>query len=353
MKVAVLWTGLSGYLNACLKELAARKGVELFVSHQAPESNAPYDEDQFAWMPHRFMWRAHRELRRLDEKLREFAPDIMVLASWHIPTYRRLALKNASRSWRVMIMDNPWRGTLKQRIGTLVSPYYLHPMTDLVWLPGERQSVFARRLGFEQKVILRGSFSCDQPEFSRGHLQRIANGRPVPRSFLFAGRFIQTKGIDTLAKGYQIYREICSDPWPLTCCGAGPLKSCLENKPGIKLEGFVQPEQMYSKLATSGCFVLPSEFEPWGLVIHEAASAGMLILASEKAGAAVHLVQPNYNGFIFGNRDPRGLAEFMRRVSGMSDARLDAMSRASNLLSEQYTPCRWADTLLEAFRARA
>jgi len=36
-------------------------------------------------------------------------------------------------------------------------------------------------------------------------------------------------------------------------------------------------------------------------------------------------------------------------VSAMGDAQLDEMSRASFLLSRQFSPKRWADTLLEAF----
>ena len=38
----------------------------------------------------------------------------------------------------------------------------------------------------------------------------------------------------------------------------------------------------------------------------------------------------------------------MSHVSNLSEARLDAMSRASHLLSKQYSPARWADTLLQA-----
>ena len=45
MRIAVLWTTLSGYLNACMKELASRDGVELFVSHQAPLQQAPFDDE--------------------------------------------------------------------------------------------------------------------------------------------------------------------------------------------------------------------------------------------------------------------------------------------------------------------
>ena len=85
------------------------------------------------------------------------------------------------------------------------------------------------------------------------------------------------------------------------------------------------------------------------MVVHEAASAGLAILASEKVGAVPHLVQPGYNGFIFGISDFVGLATLMSQVSAMGDAQLDEMSRASFLLSRQFSPKRWADTLLEAF----
>jgi len=84
-------------------------------------------------------------------------------------------------------------------------------------------------------------------------------------------------------------------------------------------------------------------------VVHEATSAGLLILASKDVGAMVHLVQDNYNGYIFDCRDVRRLAALMSHVSGLSEARLDAMSRASHLLAKQFSPARWADTLLQAF----
>ena len=105
--------------------------------------------------------------------------------------------------------------------------------------------------------------------------------------------------------------------------------------------------------ASAGCLILPSQFEPWALVVHEAAAAGRLILASENVGAVTHLVQPGYNGFIFNNKDVAGLASLMSRVSAMTDTELDRMSRASYLLSLQFSPKQWADTLLHSYHARA
>jgi glycosyltransferase involved in cell wall biosynthesis len=127
------------------------------------------------------------------------------------------------------------------------------------------------------------------------------------------------------------------------------MRARLEKEEGIRVEGFVQPDKMPQVLASAGCLVLPSKFEPWALVVHEAAAAGRVILASENVGSVTHLVQPGYNGFIFNNNDVAGLAALMSRVGAMSDAQLDRMSRASYLLSHQFSPQQWADTLLRSY----
>jgi glycosyltransferase involved in cell wall biosynthesis len=353
MKLAILWTGLSGYMNACLKELSAREGVELFVCHQLSAEDAPFDDGQFGWIPNRMAWRGQRDLRDLPQRLRAFSPEIMIIPSWNVPIYRRTGRDFAKRCWRVMAMDNPWHGSLKQWLGIMVSPLFVKPMTDAVWLPGERQAMFARRLGFSQSQILRGVYSCDHPAFAAVHIARIQKDEPLPRCFVFIGRMVEDKCVDKLARAYRLYREQYANPWPLTCCGSGPMKSLLEKEDGVKMNGFVQPDKIPQVLASAACLILPSRFEPWALVVHEAAAAGRLILASEDVGAVPHLVQPGYNGFIFNNEDVAGLATLMSRVSAMGDAQLDAMSRASYMLSQQFSPRLWADTLLQSFHARS
>lgn len=349
VRIAFLWTGLSGYMNSCLKELSTRDGVELFVSHEVPRSEAPFEETQFSWISNRIEWQSQSDLDSLEDKLREFDPQIIVLPSWHIRVYRRVARAFARRCLRIMVMDNPWRGSLKQRLGTLVAPWYVRPIADAVWLPGERQAMFARKLGFSQRTIIRGSFTCDHPAFSAIHEARLVQKQPLPRSFIFVGRMVASKCVDILAESYKAYRRQSSNPWPLVCCGTGPLRSRLENQEGIRLLGFIQPDEMPRVLSSAGCLILPSSFEPWSLVVHEAASAGRLILASENVGAVTHLVQPAYNGFIFGDKDTEGLAALMSSVSGMDDSQLHRMSCASHQLSEQFSPRQWANILLQSF----
>jgi hypothetical protein len=52
VKIAVLWTGLSGYFNSCLRELCSRDGVEIMVVHSAPASDAPYAMQQLKSVTH-------------------------------------------------------------------------------------------------------------------------------------------------------------------------------------------------------------------------------------------------------------------------------------------------------------
>jgi glycosyltransferase involved in cell wall biosynthesis len=351
MRVAFLWNGISGYHNACLKELASRPGTELFVCHEPATVSAPYDETQFAWMRKRVVWNRQSDLVALQKELHEFEPHILIFASWNKPFYRSVAKSFAGKTWRVMGMDNCWRGTLKQRLGTLAASYYVRPLSDAVWLPGERQAIFARKLGFEPSVIIRGSLSCDQRPIAEAYIERTKKQQPLPHAFLYVGRFAPEKGLSTLMNAYAAYRKASADPWPLICCGAGSTGSILNGREGIRVEGFVQPRDMPAKLASAGCLILPSDFEPWALVVHEATSAGLPVIASEQVGAAVHLVQPNYNGFIFGCGDVEHLARLMLRVGALSNERLEEMSRASYSLSQQFSPSLWVDTLFDSYAA--
>lgn len=349
MRLAFLWNTFSGYHNACLRELASREGAELFVCHEAFTEATPYDESQFKWIERRIAWRKSSELNHLQEQVESFKPDILIFASWNKPVYRAIAKSFAGKSFRVMGMDNCWLGTLKQRLGTLAAPFYVRPLADAVWLPGERQAIFAAKLGFNPSVIMRGSLSCDQRPIAEAHLRRVNQRTPLSRTFLYVGRFSREKGLDTLVDAYQDYRKTNRSPWPLICCGAGPMRAVLEGRDGIEVKGFVQPEQMPEMLVAAGCLILPSKFEPWALVVHEATSAGLPVIASDRVGAAVHLVQPNYNGFIFGAGDVEALAGLMMRISDMDSEQLEKMSRASYLQSLQFSPSLWVDTLLEAY----
>jgi glycosyltransferase involved in cell wall biosynthesis len=109
-------------------------------------------------------------------------------------------------------------------------------------------------------------------------------------NFLFIGRLVSLKGVEELAGAYLAYREQVSKPWGLKVAGSGPLENLLRRIPGVDLLGFVQPTAVRELMRDARCFVLPSRWEPWGVVIHEAAAAGLPIIATYSCGATTMFV---------------------------------------------------------------
>jgi glycosyltransferase involved in cell wall biosynthesis len=181
----------------------------------------------------------------------------------------------------------------------------------------------------------------------------VANPRRTSgnRSFALVSRLIQEKNLYRLAAAYQLYRKLSEqlemEPWPLRCYGDGPLEDFLRDQPGIEICGFIQPSDLPAQLARASALVLPSTFEPWGVVVHEAASAGLGLLLSRNVGASVHLLQDGYNGWLFDPLNVADIARAMLRFASLPPEGAENISRASSSLALQYTPARWAAYLLE------
>lgn len=345
-RVAVLWTHLSGYLNACLKALAETEGVEIFVSNIRVSADAPYDENLFSWIKERYEWVADLDENQLLNRLEQFRPDVIVSCGWNVPGHRYILKKYRHRAVRIITVDNPWRGNLRQYFGVMLSRFYLKPICDALFVAGERQAWFAHKLGYSQRRILRGVLSCDHREFSSIHVER-QRLPDEPCAFVYVGRLAHEKGLELLVAAYRIYRQSASEPWPLICYGTGPLQPMLENMEGIEIMGFCQPDDLPGKLLQASCLILPSIFEPWALVLHEAAAAGLALICSAEVGASVHLVQTGYNGYVVETGDVGELASSMLHYTALEPEQRKIMSENSYLMSLQFTPERWVGNLLD------
>jgi glycosyltransferase involved in cell wall biosynthesis len=343
-RVAVLWGALSGYVHAQLSALRAA-GAELLVVHRSLNSAAPFDQDEVTRSIDARAWSEAPDETELEAALDGFDPDVLLVMSWDVGAYRRAARRRRGRTLRVLCMDNQWWGTAKQWGGVAISRLVLRPAYDAVFVAGERQAVFARRLGFRSEQMLWGLYVGDTPAFEKVAAER---GEQVPpEAFLFVGRLAPEKGVDVLAEAYRLYRARVERAWPLLVAGTGPELHHLAGLEGVELLGFVQPSDLPGVMARAGCLVLPSRFEPWAVAIHEAAAAGLPIVCTWVCGASTRLVLDGYNGALVSPDDPTGLAAGLVRIGTASDADRAAMGRASSLLAQQLTPERWASNLLD------
>ena len=344
LRIAVLWQRMTGYLNACLQALTATGRVSLRVAYSAPSSEAPYDESDYSWLARQYRWQGKPERERVSALLDEGGLDAVLVCSWNEPAYRaRLPDLGRQGVKRILCMDNQWNSTPKQWLGRFTWRRYLRPYYDLAFVPGYRQVQFARRLGFQNEHIMRGLYSANTSAFTTPPEW----GGQRDRSFLYVGRLVPQKGLSTLVQAYSDYRESVDDPWPLLVAGAGPGVHVFDGVPGVRMLGFLQPKSLPATMWSATVAICPSLFEPWGVVIHEATAAGLVVVCSEAVGAGVHLVQDGFNGFVVPTGDVPDLARAMAALTSASTERLAAMSHASVLLSKQFSPERWAQYVLD------
>ncbi|MGC1481991.1 MAG: glycosyltransferase, partial [Chthoniobacterales bacterium] len=151
--------------------------------------------------------------------------------------------------------------------------------------------------------------------------------------------------VDTLVEADQIYRQLSDNPWDLQICGMGPLATLFQDQAGITDHGFLQPEAMRLLMVKSGTLVLSSRFDPWPLIVVEAAAAGLPLLVSESCGSAVELLRPGFNGiFVPPKTTASKLADSMLKLSSRRD--LVEWGARSRLLAEAYKAETWADRWL-------
>ena len=179
-----------------------------------------------------------------------------------------------------------------------------------------------------------------EPDYSRlaacdaGARQAFAQRHgldPARRRLLYCGRLVPVKRVDTLLEAFERIAEFRPE-WDLAIAGDGPLREALEAsvparfRSRVKWLGFLQFDELAACYHSCDALAMPSEYEPWGLVINEAVAAGLPVVAAEGVGAAVEMVRHGTNGFLVPARDVGALRDALLEVT---DAHCNQRMRAA------------------------
>lgn len=109
--------------------------------------------------------------------------------------------------------------------------------------------------------------------------------------FLFVGNLIERKGVDLLlAAVKQLVKNGYSSRFKLRLVGGGDLAwlqaQLKELGDQVELAGFKEKEALAAEYEDADVFVLPSRYDTFGVVAHEAASHGLALVLSEHAGCS-------------------------------------------------------------------
>ena len=346
MKILFLHAEIMGYTLATLRALT-NMGAEIHIVHWDHRKKSLYVPESVSKIfMHSRSLTSNTDIHKL---VAQFQPNITVISGWMDRGYLEIAYSlRAKNKTVVLAFDNQWTGELKQVFAMLLGKIgVLRKFYSHAWVAGIYQYEFARRLGYCKNEIAFDLYSADVDLFENTYNLCINNRiNDYPKKFLFVGRLEPIKGLLLLIEAWTLINKEQASGWELQLVGSGSMSEEIEKVNGISVRPFMSPDELQNEIYTSGCFVLPSLGEPWGVVVHEFACAGLPLIVSDVVGASSVFLIDNANGYKFKAGNCNDLAEKMTKFMNLTDDEKVAMSDISRNLSRRISPQTSAMNLL-------
>jgi glycosyltransferase involved in cell wall biosynthesis len=254
---------------------------------------------------------------------------LLHLAGWSPWALAMAALAGRCLGKRVgMESDSPlraqprWKAFLKGVLYPL-----LFRLPNMLFPGGTRQAQYLKHYGVPEARMriarmtvdvdyIRASCAAADPQARQQARRSLDIGRDEV-TFLFVGRLSPEKGLHTLLVAFE--RLLAEQPAAkLLVVGDGSQReqveaACLRTS-AMKYLGRRDFHGVIDAYRVSDVLVLPSIFEPWGLVVNEAMAAGLAVVAADSVGCVDDLVQHGSTGLVFRAGDVEDLAAALRRM---------------------------------------
>ena len=125
---------------------------------------------------------------------------------------------------------------------------------------------------------------------------RLSDGHPERPLLLYVGRLSAEKEIERLRPMLEAHPEA-----RLALVGDGPHRQALEQHFAglpVTMPGFLHGDELAAAYASSDVFVMPSRSETLGLVVLEAMSSGVPVVAA-RAGGIPEMIEEGVSGYLF------------------------------------------------------
>lgn len=262
------------------------------------------------------------------EKIEAWKPDALLVYGWKFHSHLRVMryFKGRIPVWfrgdSTLLDERPGAASRIKKI--LLQWVYSH--IDGAYYTGSNNKSYFRTYGLAGSQLVKAFHAVDNSRFqntgnrysSAAHewkeRLKIPSGNIV---FLYAGKVEPKKGIETLLLAFGNLRNPNAH---LLIAGDGPLQNLLTEKYAalkrVQFIDFQNQQAMPVLYQLCDVFVLPSigPGESWGLSLNEAMAAGKTVIASDRCGGAIDLIENNRNGFIFEAGNVNDLLQKMQQV---------------------------------------
>jgi len=227
---------------------------------------------------------------------------------------------------------NQKRSIAKERIRKLLLSI-IYKRTPLFLATGRMAIKNLVSDGCSKSKIINFPYVVDSTKYNRN----ISFELHDPIVFLSAGRLqLDLKGYDLTIKALSILKKRANLKFKYLIAGDGPDRGeliklinqlHLENE--VKLVGWLEQSEIVDFYKQGDVFLHPAIFEPYGTVIQEAISSGLLIIGSDQTGAIVDLITSGKNGYIHKTND---INDIIKHISIF----LKSHTNKRGLLAESY-----------------
>jgi glycosyltransferase involved in cell wall biosynthesis len=165
----------------------------------------------------------------------------------------------------------------------------------------------------------------------------------------YCGRLVERKRVDDLINAVQI---LSGSNIHLVIIGDGPEMGNLRTQSQVIgddvsfLGGIGDRSSLFNLLGTVDLLVLPSEDEPWGLVVNEAMSMGTPVLVSDQCGCSFDVALVPRSGMVFPTRNVGALAKGITKFMSSVQARKNVIQDSATINSPELS-CRELQSMLQ------
>lgn len=346
-KILLVWDRLGDYHRARVKALQEAVGKEnVFYADLGAADNlykwssSDQNDSQYFLLSQKPVQEpdAAQRLENFKKIVQTQQIKVVGIAGYGRKEYRMFLWYCYRNGIKVVLFAESWYG--KNLIFNQIKGIALKLLCSGFLVSGERaKQHFHQQLGIPLSKIRIGYSSVDNAHFAKGKKTTENNKKII----LCVARFSEEKNLSLLIQAYQ--NSAINGKFQLVVVGGGKEETKLQqlaaNNPDIFLRNWMTYNELPDLYASADYFILPSSFEPWGLVANEAAAAGLPLILSNECGCLPELLDEK-NGFSFPANDQNALIQIFNRLPNITETQYQTMSEHSRKKVDAISSENWA-----------
>lgn len=369
--ICFAWAGFPQYAARCIREVVKRSEERIVVIGGRPRVPIKGMEGLCGC---KVIWVNYEDKVTLKELLGGELPRVLFMTGWSVKLFQSFRDEvKANGGGVVCLVDNNfklnnfsissfhcWNDLFREIAKAIRFRLGICKRYDAFLVPGESGTKLMSFYGARGNRVREGMYAADDSLFT--------SETPIterPKKIIYVGQYIERKNVLRLIEAFSRAALSLKAGYFLEMYGSGILKDRLVRRAEelnealgrvgsyIRVNDFVQPEELAPLYHTARVFCLPSYEDHWGLVVHEAALSGCFLLLSQYVGAAEDFLvaKENGDGYINGGMfDPystKAMVKAFKHVMQIDDADAER-AQSEGLRAAQSTSTRkFAQAILD------